>query len=336
MMDTPSHTSSYPAWIDLHLHLDGSMPLPTARKLAERQGITLPSGTQALRRHLSVADGCKDLNDYLSRFVAVDPLLQNEEAITTCMADLLEELHRQGLQYVEVRFAPQRSCKNGLTQYEAAEAALKAMRHPPLPCGLILSMMRGDETLQRANRETVEVAHALYGKGVVAVDLAGAEALYPTHLFLEEFAAVRAAGLPLIVHAGEAAGADSVREAVECGAVRIGHGVRSLENEQVVRLLVERGVTLELCPTSNLNTRIFPSYEAYPLRRLLDAGVRVCVNTDNMTVSSTTLRDEWQHLIRTQQLRDEEIRRIVANTIDACFAPEQVKRQLLRLLEDIR
>lgn len=313
-----NNTASYPAWIDLHLHLDGSISIKTARKLAEIQGIALPEDDEELRQRMSITEECRDLNDYLGRFDLACSLLMTREGLYVCAKEFLKELEEQGLQYAEIRFAPQHSMSQTLTQYEAAEAVLQAIHESSMPCGLILSMMRHDTT-HRKNMETVEVAEALHGKGVVAVDLAGAEALFPTYTFHEEFAAVRAAGIPLIVHAGEAAGAQSVREAIEAGAVRIGHGVRALEDPSVVQQLVERQITLELCPTSNLNTGIFASYEEYPLRRLMEAGVRVSINTDNMTVSNTTLRREWDHMIRAFRLTDEEIAKIVSDTQKAAF-----------------
>ena len=313
-----NNTASYPAWIDLHLHLDGSISIKTARKLAEIQGIALPEDDEELRQRMSITEECRDLNDYLGRFDLACSLLMTREGLYVCAKEFLKELEEQGLQYAEIRFAPQHSMSQTLTQYEAAEAVLQAIHESSMPCGLILSMMRHDTT-HRKNMETVEVAEALHGKGVVAVDLAGAEALFPTYTFHEEFAAVRAAGIPLIVHAGEAAGAQSVREAIEAGAVRIGHGVRALEDPSVVQQLVERQITLELCPTSNLNTGIFTSYNEYPLRRLMEAGVRVSINTDNMTVSNTTLRREWDHMIRAFRLTDEEIAKIVSDTQKTAF-----------------
>lgn len=311
------NTIILPDLIDLHLHLDGSLPPATARKLAELEGIAIPDSLEDIKSSMSVKHDCKDLNDYLDRFTLPCSLLQTKQAITIGLQDLLAELHRQGLVYAEIRFAPQKLCQQGLTQYEAAQAALAALKDSPIPCGLILSMMRNGS--HEANHETVEVAKALHGKGAVAVDLAGAEALYATHLFRDEFAAVRAAGIPLIVHAGEAAGAKSVREAIEAGARRIGHGVRSLEDPEVVRMLVSEQVTLELCPTSNLNTGIFPDYAHYPLRELMDAGVRVCINTDNMTVSDTTLAEEWEHLIEALDLTQDEVNQIGQYAREATF-----------------
>lgn len=308
-----------PASIDLHLHLDGSISVKTTRKLAGMQSIMLPLSDERLQQALSVMEDCRDLNEYLERFKLPCSLLRIREALYLSAYELLDELQAQGLKYAEIRFAPQKSAAEGMSQYEAAEIVLRAIHDVGMPCGLILSMMRGDNN-QKENRETIEVARQLYGRGVVAVDLAGAEALYPTRMFNEEFAAVHAAGVPLVVHAGEAAGAESVREAIEAGAVRIGHGVRALEDPEVVQLLVDRKIPLELCPTSNLNTGLFKSYKEYPLRRLLDAGVRVTINTDNMTVSNTTLKDEWRHMIDTFALTDEEIQQIMQYTQEACLS----------------
>lgn len=322
------HNHAYPAWIDLHLHLDGSISLKTARKLAGMQSIALPDSVEELQERMSVIDGCRDLNDYLNRFQLPLSLLHIKEALYLCTYELLEDLYDQGLKYAEIRFAPQLTYASELSQYDAVKIVLRAIHDTPLPCGLILSMMRGDDN-HVYNLKTVEVAKQFYGKGVVAVDLAGAEALYPTHTFNEEFKAVRDAGIPLIIHAGEAAGPESVREAIEAGAVRIGHGVRSLEDPAVVQLLVQKNITLELCPTSNLNTGIFKSYKDYPLRQLLDKGVRVCINTDNITVSNTTLRKEWQHMLHAFNLTDDEIERIVRYSIEASFAPDELKQKLL-------
>lgn len=322
------------ALIDLHLHLDGSMPLRTARKLAAQQGVALPESDEELKAMMSLTEDCKDLNDYLARFDLACSLLHTREALDTCMYDLLCDLHEQGLIYAEVRFAPQKSCEKGLSQREAVEAALAGIRRAPIPCGLILSMMRGDdEATHDANLETVRVAKELLGKGVVAIDLAGAEGLYPTRIFEYAFAEARESGIPIIIHAGEAAGADSVLEAILAGAVRIGHGVRGLEDQRVIDELIARNITLELCPTSNIDTGIYRSYADYPLRRLIDAGVKVCVNTDDMTVSDTDLQQEWHHLIDTFQLHEFEVGHLLLNAVNASFASEELKQQLREIVQ---
>ena len=139
------------------------------------------------------------------------------------------------------------------------------------------------------------------------MDLAGAEALFPTENFKELFDLAKGWNIPYTIHAGEAAGPESVYKALEFGTKRIGHGIRSLEDEVLVKRLTEEGITLELCPTSNLNTSIFSSYEEYPLRKLMEAGVKVTINTDNMTVSNTTVAAELQHMMEAVQLTEEEI-----------------------------
>lgn len=321
-----------PALIDLHLHLDGSIPLATARKLANMQHIPIPESDEELKAMMSVNEDCKDLNDYLARFDLACALLQTKEALTICTLDLLTLLHKQGLIYAEVRFAPQLSCQKGLTQEEAVEAVLEGIRQAPIPCGLILSMMRGDN-VRKQNIETVHVAKQFLGKGVVAVDLAGAEKIYPTYNFEYAFSIARENNIPIIIHAGEAAGADSVYEAIQAGAVRIGHGVRGLEDQRVIDELIARNITLELCPTSNIDTGLYKEYTEYPLRRLMDAGVRVCINTDDMAVSDTNLQEEWQHLIEAFQLHEFEIGHLLLNSADASFAPQELKNQLRTIVQ---
>ena len=316
-----------PALIDLHLHLDGSIPLRTIRKLAEMQNIPIPADDKELKAMVSLTPECKNLNDYLARFDLACSLLHTREALRICALDLLTEIHEQGIIYAEIRFAPQFSCGKGLTQRDAVEAVLEGIRQAPIPCGLILSMIRGNDK-REANLETVRVAEEFIGKGVVAVDLAGAEGLYPTQDFEYAFDEARKHNIPLIIHAGEAAGADSVYEAIMVGAVRIGHGVRGLEDPLVIDLLVARNITLELCPTSNIDTGIYGAYSDYPLRTLLDAGVRVCINTDDMTVSNTDLQREWQHMIDTFQLHEFEIGHMLLNSVDASFGSPELKRQL--------
>jgi len=323
----------HPALIDLHLHLDGSIPLKTARKLAEMQHIPIPDSDEELKAMMSVNEDCKDLNDYLSRFDLACSLLQTREALTICTLDLLTLLQEQGLIYAEIRFAPQLSCKNGLSQEDAVQAVLAGIRQAPIPCGLILSMMRGEDTREQ-NIETIRVANKYLNKGVVAIDLAGAEKIYPTYNFEYAFSIARKKNIPIIIHAGEAAGADSVFEAIQAGAVRIGHGVRGLEEQWVIDSLVAKNITLELCPTSNIDTGLYEQYEEYPLRRLMEAGVRVCINTDDMTVSDTNLQKEWDHLIETFQLHEFEIGHLLLNAADASFAPADLKLQLRQIVQE--
>ena len=317
--------------IDLHVHLDGSVSVESARKLAKMQDITIPKG-EALIELLSVSKDCKDLNEYLEKFAFPGSLLQTKEAISVAVYNLMEELKEEGLIYAEIRFAPQKHKERGLTQEEVIRAAIDGLNCSDFKAGLILCCMRGEGN-RKENLETVSLASRYLGQGVVAVDLAGAEALYPTEDFEEIFAFAKALGVPYTIHAGEAAGADSVRRAVEFGAVRIGHGVRSTEDLSLMKFLAKEGIVLECCPTSNLQTCVYGSIEEYPVRTFLDAGVRFTINTDNTTVSATSLHNEWDMIISTFDLKDNEIKGILLNSVDAAFADGKTKEELRNVIE---
>ena len=314
--------------IDLHLHLDGSLSLETVRTLAAMQQKNVPADDQELLQRLQVGPNCQDLNEYLEKFDFPCSLMQTPEVITMTVANLCGELMDQGLLYAEIRFAPQFHTGKGLTQEQVVAAAVKGLEAHPFRANLILCCMRGDNN-HAQNLETLEVASKFVGKGVCAVDLAGAEALFPTRNFEDLFVLAKEKNIPYTIHAGEADGPESVWKALEFGTRRIGHGVRSLEDPALVKYLAEHGITLEMCPTSNLNTCIFPRIEDYPLRKLMEAGVAVTVNTDNMTVSGVTLESEMTKLDQAFRLTDEECKTIAANAARASFASEEIKAQLL-------
>ena len=320
------------ALIDLHIHLDGSLSLASARALADMQGIALPEDDEALSRMLRVSDNCQSLNEYLEKFALPLTLLQTAEAIGEATFRLCRELAEQGLAYAEIRFAPQLHCERGLTQDEVVEAAVCGMRRSGFDASFILCCMRGKDNLQK-NLLTVEVASRFLGKGVCAIDLAGAEALYSTDSFAEVFEYARSLSIPFTIHAGEADGPASVFRAISFGAKRIGHGVRSAEDGELLKRLAESGVVLELCPTSNLNTRVFERIEDYPLRKLLDAGVCVTVNTDNTAVSNTSLAREYRLLAETFSLTDSELRQLTVSSVKSAFLDNAEKERLLRKLE---
>ena len=317
--------------IDLHLHLDGSISVVSAKKLAKMQGITIPEG-EALVKLLSVSEDCKDLNEYLEKFAFPVSLLQTKEAISASVYNLMEELKAEGLIYAEIRFAPQKHKEQGLTQEEVIQAAIDGLNRSSLKGGLILCCMREKGNLAE-NLETVSLASQYLGKGVLAVDLAGAEALYPTGNFEEVFTLAKELGVPYTIHAGEAAGAESVRTAVDFGAPRIGHGVRSTEDGELLKILAAKGIVLECCPTSNLQTCVYDSIEEYPVRTFFDAGVKFTINTDNITVSATSLRNEWNKIIKAFHLTEDEVKEILLHSADASFADKEVKEDLRSIIE---
>ena len=316
------------ALTDLHLHLDGSLSLASVKELAALQNIEIPNNDEELLEKLQVSAGCRDLNEYLEKFDFPCSLMQTSTGITAAVKNLEAELAAQGLIYAEIRFAPQLHTLQGMTQSEVVAAAVKGMGQSALRSTLILCCMRGKEN-HEANLETVRVAKDFLGNGVGAIDLAGAEALFPTADFADLFVLAKELGVPYTIHAGEADGPESIYKALEFGAKRIGHGVRSLEDAALVQRLAAEGITLEMCPTSNLNTSIFDSYEAYPLRKLMEAGIKVTVNTDNMTVSHTTAAAELEHL----KLTKEEMHLLAKNAVEAAFADAETKAWLKEEVE---
>lgn len=314
--------------IDLHLHLDGSLSLASVRELAAMQNIPVEPDDEKLLKMLQVGPDCKDLNEYLEKFAFPGSLLQKPEAITRSVENLRRELKEQGLIYAEIRFAPQLHLLQGLTQRQVVQAAVDGLKADGVKANLILCCMRGDKNREE-NLETVRLTAEFLGKGVCAADLAGAEALFTTETFEDVFALARELAIPYTIHAGEAVGPESVYKALEFGAKRLGHGVRSMEDPELLKRLAREGVTLELCPTSNLNTNIFNSIEEYPLVPLMEAGVRVTVNTDNTMVSGVTLRSEWEKVVRTFHLTREQILTLQKNAAEAIFACNDVKSWVL-------
>ena len=321
-------------YIDLHLHLDGAITLDIAKQLAALQGIRLPADSdEELERLLTVPPDCKSLNDFLQCFELPGSLMQTPEGLREAVHLVADNIMSQGVIYAEIRFAPQFHTKGGMTQEEAVQAALAGLEETELKANLILCCMRGEGN-EAENEETLALAkkYLVEDGGVVAVDLAGAEALYPTENYRALFAKAKELGIPFTIHAGEAAGPESVRLAVEYGASRIGHGVRIYEDPELVALIKEKNIALEMCPTSNRQTHAIEDMADYPFMQYLKDGVKVTLNTDDMGIEGTTLPDEFRYMEETFGLTPEQERIVLANAIDAAFTTDAVKDELRETL----
>ena len=201
------------AIVDLHLHLDGSLSAKAILKVAKLEGTKLPADNEKeLNKYLMVPENCQSLNEYLERFALPNLVLQSKQGLEICTLDLLERLAKDGLKYVEIRMAPQLSTNKGLTQEEVVKTLIDTCKKAEkygIFSNLILCMMRGNDTKEK-NFETIEVTKKFLGKGVVAMDLAGAEGLFPNEMFKEEFDLINSYNIPLTIHAGEAAGAPPI------------------------------------------------------------------------------------------------------------------------------
>ena len=324
-------------YIDLHLHLDGAVTPDIAKQLAKLQGITLPADSE-LERRLSVSPDCRDLNEFLTCFELPLTLLQSSAALSECVRLVCGQLYEQRVVYAELRFAPQLHCRKGLSQEDAVRAVLEGIEKSNVEANIILCCMRGAEDC--ANLETLSLAkkYLTSDGGVTALDLAGAEALYPTAGYFGVFKEAKALGVPFTVHAGEADGADSVRAALDMGASRIGHGVRIFDDEQLMAQIAERGVPLEMCPTSNRITRAVADMADYPLMDYLARGIKVTVNTDDPAIEQTTIAREYRYMEEKFGLTAEQERVLLCNSVEAAFASDIAKariKQKLGLSEEV-
>jgi len=323
------------AIVDLHLHLDGSLSAKAILEVARKENIKLPTDDEEeLNKLLMVPENCKSLNEYLERFSIPNLVLQSTSGLEICTLDLLKRLADDGLKYVEIRMAPQLSICKGLSQEEVVETLVKTCKKAEnfrIFSNLILCMMRGEDTKEK-NLETIRVAKKYLGKGVVAIDLAGAEGLFPNEMFEEEIKLINKLNIPLTIHAGEASGANSVKSALEYGAVRIGHGIHSIEDDSVLNELRSKNIYLEVCPKSNLDTKTIKDYKELPLRQFIEKGIKVSINTDDMTVSNTTLKQEYQTLEKLG-FNEKELHNFAENSINASFADKKTKEYLFNFIK---
>ncbi len=328
--------------VDLHLHLDGSMLPESAWEMAAERGITLPADTlEGFRQFIVVTADCRSVNEYLKRFEMPLQILQDREALDRTAYELVCLLARQGLRYAEIRFAPQLHLRKTLTQRDAVEAVLSGIKramqeNPSIDIGVILcAMCIGDYRINMAaNLQTVREAARALNEGVVAIDLAGAEGLTPLSGFAPVFELARELGVPFTCHAGDSQGPETVLDALNFGTKRIGHGHHIFEDRALCARAIRDGVTLEVCPTSNIQCSTRPSYEEHPLKKLIDMGVSCTINTDNMILSDIDLDKEYDRCIEHMGLTVRDIIRCNINSVRASFmAPDKKVGLIEELLE---
>ena len=321
-------------YIDLHCHLDGSITLDIARKLAALQNIELPADDAELEAKLSVPESCESLNEFLECFALPCSLMQTAEGITESVHLVQEKMKGQGIAYLELRFAPQKHCDKGLTQKQVIDAALAGLKMSDLHTNLILCLMR-DKGNEKENMETIELAKEYLVKdgGVVAVDLAGAEALFSTADFASPFARAKEYGIPFTIHAGEADGAGSVHTALDFGAERIGHGVRTKEDPALLDYIIKNKIPLEMCPNSNRQTKSVDDMSKYPIREYLAKGVKVTINTDDPAICRTTIAKEFKYLEDKFGISAADEKIMLLNAADAAFTDDATKAALKKAIE---
>ena len=341
-----STTSSFPdilsrdlllAWpkAELHCHLDGSLRLETLLDLARAQGklgILPAAEPEPLAEALRQIDDSPTLEAYLAWFRYTIPVLQSADALRRAAYELVEDNAREQVRYVEVRYSPILHVDEGLTIEAVNDAVLDGLRAAEQDfgtrTGLIVCGLR--DRPESVSLRLAELAVAYRGRGVVGFDLAGGEAGFPPKHHLAAFYYARNHLLNLTIHAGESWGPDSIHQALfRCGAHRIGHGTSLYRDPDLLAFVVDHRIPLEICPTSNVQTHVVDAYEAHPLRRYVDAGAPVTINTDNRLFSRTTLTEElWRAHTRCGVPADR-MPTLVLDAFRHAFLPYDERRDLV-------
>lgn len=316
--------------IDLHCHLDGSLPIPTAKRILKDLGEEWEE--DRLRERMGVPDDCPSLAAYLACFDLPIRCLQTGDALEMCARDMALKAAEENTVYLEVRFAPSTQLLKGLsvrTAIEAVERGLQRARvETGIMTGIIVCAMR--HLPEETNLAMFRQAREMLGEGVLACDLAGDEASFPMKGFRTLFEEALRLGLPFTLHAGECGSRDNIREAIDLGASRIGHGTAAAGDPVLQKLAADRGIGFEQCPTSNVQTKILRGFEMSPVREFLKAGIPVSVGTDNRTVSRVSLTEEFSKLSALAGLTREEMERIYLSSVSMAFAGDDIKERLFR------
>lgn len=306
---------------ELHCHLDGSL---------SRKFIQTRLKRAVSQDELSVTESCGSLSEYLQKFELPGACLKDEDGLEKAGYDVLETMSRENVCYAEIRFAPLLSVTDEMGTGKVIEAVLRGLekgkRDFNVEYNVIACAMRHHS--EEDNFRMIKTARQFLGNGVCAVDLAGAEAQYPMTEFMELFCRTRKLGMPFTIHAGECGNVQNIIDAVHAGAKRIGHGIAMRGNPAVKEMVYHAGIAVEMCPISNIQTKAVEDAAGYPIREFLEEGLKVTINTDNRTVSGSSLAKELDFIQKMYKIDDSEILALMKNAVDAAFADDSIKGRL--------
>jgi adenosine deaminase len=317
---------------ELHCHLDGSVRPETLLDLGRQYGVRMPrDDAESLRDYMVVRDA-RNLEDYLLRFGTTLSVMQTAESLERIAYELATDAWREGVWYLETRFAPSLNTRGGLTSAQALEATIKGLGQAEREHGIVSRVIVcALRTLPAAaSMDMARLAVDFRNSGVVGFDLAGAESSNPPSVHAEAFAHARAHSVACTCHAGEGDGAASVRDAIQsCCVDRIGHGTRLIEDGELTDYVNDRRITIEVCLTSNVQTQATPSLEQHPFPQYLKRGLNVVLNTDNRLMSGTTLTDEYELASRELGLSFNDLAHVAMNGFESAFLPWNERQQLI-------
>jgi len=324
--------------VELHCHLDGSMRFETVLQLAEEQKVKLPSDdTDKLKKLLQPGFDCKSLVDYLKAFDITLSVLQQPESLTRAAYELIEDVAKENVKYIEVRYSPILHQQQDMNLAVILDAVLEGLRLGErdfgVKSGVIVCGIRNIDP--KFSMRLAELSVAYKNKGVVAFDLAGAEEDYPAREHQEAFHLVLKNNINSTVHAGEAYGPESIHQAIHvCGAHRIGHGTRLREDGDLLNYVNDHRIPLEICLSSNLQTGAVADLEDHPFRFYHDLGLRITLNTDNRLITNTTMTDEYYLAYKQYELSAGDVLDLVMNGVKSAFIPYEFKRDAIRRTKD--
>src|SRR5512144_1988959 len=319
---------------DLHCHLDGSLRLATILELAQQQGVRLPAETpEGLAKAISMGIQCQSLEHYLMGFGVTLSVLQTEDALYRAAHELALDCAAENVRYLEVRYSPVLHTRQGLKPTTIVDAVLEGLRAAKRETGIksnvIICGIRHMDPVTSVR--LAELAVAYKGKGVVGFDLAGAEEGHPARRHQDAIQLILDNNVNVTIHAGEAYGPESIAQAVHyCGAHRIGHGVRLRENGDLLNYLNDHRIPLEMCPSSNVQTRSVADMKNHPLKFYFDFGLRVTVHTDNRLITDTTATKELLLAHERMGFTLADLCTVLVQGFKSAFLPFREKQELLR------
>ena len=324
---------------DLHVHLDGSLRPETMLELAREYGQKMPaSDPDELREYMHVKDA-RNLVDYLARFDTTLSVMQTSDALERIAYELAEDAARENVRYMEVRYSPVLNVQGGLSLSEAVEAPLRGLRRAEqeydIRTAVIICGLRNMSP--RTSMELAELTVDHRHRGVVAFDLAGAEENNPAKKHRDAFYHIVNANVAATIHAGEAFGPESIHQALHyCHANRIGHGTRLFEDPELMQYVNDFRIPLEICLTSNVQTRAVADFADHPVRLYYDEGLVVTLNTDNRLMSATTVTEEYWRAHQHLDFTWDELCDIAIMGFESAFLSYQEKMALVeRMREEI-
>jgi adenosine deaminase len=321
---------------DLHCHLDGSMRVDTVIDLAKKQNVDLPSfDPKELKKILVPGINCKSLVEYLRPFDITLKVLQEAEALKRVAFELAEDAAKENIWYLEVRYSPVLHTQKGMKLTEIVDAVRFGLREAEkkyhIKTGIIICGMRNINP--ETSLELAELTVAYKNQGVVAFDLAGVEESYPAKHHREAFYQILNNNINCTAHAGEAYGPQSVHQALHyCGAHRIGHGTRLKEDGDLLNYVNDHRIPLEVCLTSNIQTKAAPSFRKHPLKFYYDYGLRITINTDNRLISNTTMTKELHLAAKYANWNMEDLKTVIVAGFKSAFLPMREKAILLNMV----